>query len=532
MLVVPFLPLLPKNKQTRLPKWSKHPTASRNQPVLHSIEKRSINSSSFRLRNFSRQAFLKLLLCGSFYPFFWGCQPSGDETHSSETGEADSTSSEDAANEETDVVIVGAGIAGLSAAYALQKRGYQVLLLEGRDRIGGRVWTDRSWNIPLELGAAWIHGIDQNPIAAFARRLNIRTVTTDLDSQRIYDQQGKLLLETELETAKTQFQKLLQALNQTQKALQQREAQAYSLEQGIDTAIDRMKLSDRELQVVNYLIRLDIENEYATETSNLSLESWNQSDPSDFDGDEVILPGGYDQIVTELAKGLQIKLNHVVKKIEYTPERVTVTTNQGIFRANYAVITLPLGVLKTGTVEFSPSLPDRKQAAIQQLGMGLFNKTYLRFQKAFWPQEVTLLGYISESPGAWEVFLNLLKYGKEPVLVGFNVGDYARQLETLSDEKIVDEAMQVLRRMYGKDIPNPEQWKVTRWASDPFAAGAYSHLPPHASGQDYDALAEPVSDRLFFAGEATSQQHPATVHGAFLSGVREAERIAALHPTP
>jgi len=112
--------------------------------------------------------------------------------------------------------------------------------------------------------------------------------------------------------------------------------------------------------------------------------------------------------------------------------------------------------------------------------------------------------------------------------MGLNSGNYARYLEGLSDQAVVAVAMQVLRGIYGKSTPAPDGAVVTRWGSDPFCLGAYSSIPPGATGKAYDTLAEPVGDRVFFAGEATSRKYPATVHGAFLSGEREAKRIADL----
>jgi monoamine oxidase len=102
------------------------------------------------------------------------------------------------------------------------------------------------------------------------------------------------------------------------------------------------------------------------------------------------------------------------------------------------------------------------------------------------------------------------------------------EIESQNDEQIVAGAMAVLRRIYGNNIPTPEGWAITRWMSDPFSFGSYSHIPPGASGADYTELSRPVAQRLFFAGEATHRSYPGTVHGAYLSGLRAAKEIEAL----
>lgn len=157
--------------------------------------------------------------------------------------------------------------------------------------------------------------------------------------------------------------------------------------------------------------------------------------------------------------------------------------------------------------------------------MGTLNKLYLRFPRAFWPEEPHLLGYIAEQRGAWAEWLNIQRYLKTPVLLGFNAGSYARQLEQRSDEAIVASAMEALRAMFGARIPEPEATLMTRWSSDPLAGGSYSFLATGATPADYDVLAAPVANRLFFAGEATSRDYAATVHGALISGRDAAELI-------
>jgi monoamine oxidase len=189
---------------------------------------------------------------------------------------------------------------------------------------------------------------------------------------------------------------------------------------------------------------------------------------------------------------------------------------------------LPQGVLKAGYVSFSPPLPEAKLAAIERMRMGILNKVYLRFPRIFWPEEADMLGYIPERKGEWAEWLNIAHYTGQPVLLAFNAADYGRALEDLPDDEIVAAAMATLRTMFGNDIPEPEAALITRWGADIYSHGSYSYMPLGATPDHYDDLAEPLGERVFFAGEATSSDFPATVHGAYLSGLRAAEEILGL----
>ena len=185
-----------------------------------------------------------------------------------------------------------------------------------------------------------------------------------------------------------------------------------------------------------------------------------------------------------------------------------------------------MGVLKAGDVEFSPPLPADKQRAIDRIGMGAMNKLYLIFDDMFW-DDVTLINYMSSDGSPMWEFFNLNGFGK-PILLGFTAGDHARQVEQLSDEQIVSEAMSHLEKMYGDETLQPVDYLRTKWSSDPFAKGAYSYAGVGTLESDYAALAAPVMDRVFFAGEATYIENLATVNGAYLSGLREAANISNL----
>ena len=222
---------------------------------------------------------------------------------------------------------------------------------------------------------------------------------------------------------------------------------------------------------------------------------------------------------------MDIRLNQIVQSVEYGEAGVTVTTTQGIFEGDYAVITLPLGVLKSESVSFVPPLPVAKQAAIHNLGMSVLNKVYLHFPDVFWDTDAEWIGYLGERTGEWASALNLYAYTERPVLLLFNAGEYGLAIEDMSDEQIVQKAMDMLRAVYGENIPDPDGVLITRWGKDPFALGSYSSIYLGATPEDREALAESVENVLFFAGEATSTEFAATVHGALLSGQRAAQEV-------
>ena len=250
-----------------------------------------------------------------------------------------------------------------------------------------------------------------------------------------------------------------------------------------------------------------------------------------FGDTEVVFPHGYDALASALADGLDIVLNSPVTAIDYRENTsVVVRTETQDYTASKVLITVPLGVLKAGAIDFSPSLPSAKYAAIAALEMGLLDKLYLRFDNVFWENDILNVGYVNQAPGRFPYWLNLQPVTGEPVLLAFNGGDVALQLEGCTDADVLAEAMGVLRSIYGEGTPEPIDYRITRWAADQYSYGAYSALAMGATPDMRCDLAEPIDKRIFFAGEATHSQHPSTVHGAFLSGVREAERILSDKP--
>jgi len=421
-----------------------------------------------------------------------------------------------------DVIVIGAGIAGLAAANELDSKGFDVVILEAKDRIGGRMWSSDTWQGPtVDLGASWIHGIENNPITDLAIKYGIETVVMDLNPSELYDYEGNWFGDEQQAQAWAMlgdFQEFIMLENE------RRERDA-SIQDALNSFISQESLSMEEQEALSVPVYSSIELKYNAPASELSLFWWDIG--KSYAGDEVIFPEGYEQITDGLADGLDIKLEHVVTKIEYDENGVNVLTNQGNFEGKYVICTVPLGVLKQGDIEFVPSLPQSKQNAIDKLGMGLMNKIYFLFPQVFW-DDTTFINHISKKNGGWMEFLNFEPFIDTPVLMAFSSGEYGAQLEKLSDEEIVAEGMDVLRKLYGDDIPEPEDHTITRWASDPFSRGSYSFTPVGATPSDYDDLAEPVMNRLFFAGESTIKEAPATVHGAYLSGIREAERIQNL----
>ncbi|CAM2826057.1 flavin monoamine oxidase family protein [Skermania piniformis] len=419
-----------------------------------------------------------------------------------------------------DVIVVGAGVAGLAAARRLAERGCRVTVFEARDRIGGRVWTSRAWtDAPVDLGASWIHGIDGNPISELAAQAGADTVVTDPDSAGQYSWAGGPLTDDQ-DDALARWQK---RAADAVRAYQDHGGVDTSLRRVVETAVDADTLSATERNLLGYALD-DYEQEFAGSADQLSALTFD--DDAAVDGADVLFPAGYEQVPRFLARDLTIRTGQVVTRVDRTGDAVTVTTQAGTARADHVVVTVPLGVLQSGSITFGAGLPDAKQDAIAALGVGVLNKLYLRFSRVFWADSDWLC-FVPEvaDHSRWTQWINLARPTGRPILLGFAAGDAGRRIESWRDPEIVDSALQTLRTMYGSGVPQPIGTQLTRWAADPFARGSYSYATVGSTPALRDDLAAAVDGRVHFAGEATYRRSPATVHGAYLSGLRAAAEI-------
>ncbi len=394
------------------------------------------------------------------------------------------------------ILVIGAGMAGLAAARDLMRAGLQVTVLEARARLGGRILTDTSWGFPLDLGAAWIHGVcGPHPIAELAEQAVSGRKALNPLALRVFRAAGQEVSWDEIVSA---FQAASHPASAAPKP---------------PSALDAWVRATQTL-------RWGVAPEALLPGTEIGET-----------GEDQLLLRGHGPLIDLLAQGLDLRTEQTVRRITLMADRVLVQTQRASFLADRVLVTVPLGVLKAALFErqivFSPPLPETKQRAIERLGVGLCNKVALRFARPFWPPTSELLG--CATPGsAVQVFHNLLPALGQPVLVAHLAGAEAWRLEALPESELMAQVMAVLRDLFGTHTPSPQAALITRWGNDPQARGALSYLARETLKDDPQALREPVADRLFFAGEATAEVHRGTTLGAYLSGLREASRIRAL----
>ena len=426
------------------------------------------------------------------------------------------------------VIVVGAGVAGLSAARALHDAGLEVVVLEARDRIGGRAWTPDVGGAPVDAGAMFVHGVVGNPLAALCDALGIAHEPSGFGLGPVFDAASGAALEEQMmmqlgftmRDFENQLERLAASLPEDA-----------SMRDGIEAFLDGADdLSEEERRVASFaLTQLLIEIYESGPPELMSLDNYVEAPYEEFAGGNHVVAGGYVTLVEALADGLDVRLGEPVTGIHHGPDGVAVTTASGEHRGSHAIVTVPLGVLKAGAIEFDPPLPASKRGAIERLDMGNLEKVVLRFETPFWRERGasgTIL-YIAENPGEFPAFVDWTDAAGAPTLVCLYGGRSARDvLAKWADGEIASRAMEGLRDIFGADVPPPTATLVTRWRDDPWARGSYSYLPIGSSPDDMRELGAPVGERLLFAGEATEPELYATVHGALVSGLREARRIA------
>lgn len=555
------------------------------------------------------------------------------------------------AQKQKTIVVIGAGMAGLGCARQIEglSRQYsdrlgelgeqppKVVVLEGRSRVGGRVYSRPFQTKPAaasqsagrrytaEMGGMIITGFIGNPLNILVRgqlslpyvALNPRTTIFDSDGrpveedrdllvERLYNDcldrvsefkfksrppkvvrgNKDLILEGRdanndgyktiraEEDAHPTFlpETLSQPLDQNQvkvAAAQAANSIGWGLRPGVspddgldlqtpisapgatlgsvvDSCISQYQkivdLTDRDFRLLNWHIA-NLEYSNATNMANLSLGGWDIDAGNEWIGKHTMIVGGYQRVARGLLhcpSKLDIRTDTPVRAINYHSEEsfgpATVVCEDGsTIEADSVVSTIPLGVLKHGDIEFNPPLPDWKMGSIDRLGFGVLNKVILVYQEPFWDLTRHIFGALRSPDNAHSLdqadyrsqrgrffqFLDVTNTSGLPCLVALMAGDAALDTETASNNELVSEATEMLRKIFGQHVPLPVEATVVRWSKDRFARGSYSSSGPSMQPTDYDTMARRVGN-LYFAGEHTIGTHPATVHGAYLSGLRAA----------
>lgn len=409
------------------------------------------------------------------------------------------------------VVVIGAGCSGLSAARTLADSGASVTVIEAKPHIGGRLLTDWSLGAPFEIGAGWIHGPDaENPSRQLADSVGGKYVVTDDENLMVYNSKGEKLSEDALKEIDENW---ADALDQLDNALESHDSRSLR-----DALSGRLGEEGFEWAMSAY-------TEFSTGGPIEDLSAVLHDDGKAFGSPDVVVTTGYDAILKPLAYGLDIKYSTIVSAIQYSDRGVIVKTSDGDFDADYVICSVPLGVLKAGSVIFEPPLPNSYRESIDEIGFGSVTKIAFKFDKAFWDTGTQYFGILTQPKGRWNYWMNYRTFTDQNIILGISVGAYAEVADKLSDTEIAKDAFEVLRGVWKGNVGEPTQMLRTSWSTDPYSLGAYAYPTPGLKKSQFDRLSEPIEDRLLLCGEHTIFDYAGTTHGAYMSGLRAAELI-------
>lgn len=409
-----------------------------------------------------------------------------------------------------EVVVIGAGAAGLAAADELSRDGREVLVLEARGRVGGRCLTRRmaGLDIPVELGAEFIHG-EARATRKLLRAAGLKAVDSNrqqrtLEGGRLRPVNGFAEAQRAVQGISLEHDLSFHAFLAARKIPEKTRALATLMVQGFDAA-DPRRVSARSI-----------------------IEEWGEGGSL---GDSQPRPqGGYGPLLDWLARslvarGVQLRLQSVVHRIDWRRGSVIVRGRflgePFVVKAKRAVITLPLGVLQSRRIIFSPALK-AKSEALKKLASGPVIRVAMRFDRPFWESRAPGVAFFHNPKAPFPTFWTPLPM-RAPLLTAWAGGPKAARMTGWGDERLVAAALKSIASVLPGSAPLAQAY-VQDWQQDPFARGGYSYV--RVGGEHArEELAAPLADTLYFAGEATDAEEAGTVAGALRSGRRVAKEL-------
>ena len=404
---------------------------------------------------------------------------------------------------EPDAVVVGAGAAGLVAARELAGAGFSVRVLEARDRVGGRAWTDRqTLMVPIDRGCAWLHAADRNPWTDYARRHGFTVTERSPDWRQLIGREPvSVALHARLDT---DWDRAVAAMAAAARA-------------GHDIPASHVVPEDLEFRPLFDAI---MSWSMGVNLPNLSTVDFTASEDSDVNWP---VREGLGAVVASAARGLDVVLECPVTAIDWRGRNLRLTTPQGTLECRAVVVTVPTTLLARGEPAFTPALPAAYQEAFAGLPLGIANKIFVETEPSALPFEGTV-HFVARADTARTMSLTVRPAGHEVLLAYFG-GDYAHELEAQRGLEAAtrDELIRLFGADFGRRI---RRLTATAWAGDRWARGSYSAARP-GFAHCRAVLAQPVGERIFFAGDACTADTFGAIHGAWASAVEAAKGVAA-----
>ena len=409
-----------------------------------------------------------------------------------------------AASATTDVAIIGAGAAGIAAARRLAERGFCCRILEARSRAGGRAWTETtSLGVPLDRGCAWLHDGERNPLRPYAEAAGL-AIPSEIPI-RAY-REGRFASPEANAALEAEVQRGLQAVST--RARQEPDGDTARL----------LPSAGTNTPILRYIL---------TAVAGVEPEHYASGDAAEEDAFESnwLVHGGLGRLITQdLGAGIPASFATPVERVDYRRLPIRLATAAGTLCAQGVIITVSPAVLAAGRPGFRPGLPGWKSDAIADIRMGHAEKVAIRFRGAPFGTDKAHFLTIERPDGLMGFHI---EPGPPAVALAYTGGNLARAIAEGGEADAVAVAMDYLAHAYGQKLRQcVVASTATSWAEDPWSLGSYSAARPGTHHQR-TALATPVNARLRFAGEATLDEAFATAHGAWLSGIREADAIAA-----